>query len=463
MKNIKITLSDLFNLPTASLYNAALYNSASLVSIDSRKAKKGSIFIAIKGEKFDGHDFISDVIKSGVAAIIINEDEVKTNLKHKVTIVAVKDTIKALGDLALIYRNKLSAKVFALTGSNGKTTTKEIVTTLLKEKFSVVSTVSNNNNHIGVPLTIFTANSKTEILVLELGTNHFNEIAYTSAIAKPDYALITNIGASHLEFLKNEKGVLKEKEALFKAAEINNGLILINIDDKNLFPLKKKYSNTLSFGFNNTADVKGLITDVDDTGKYKVQIDYRDKNFSFTSPLFGKSNAANLLAAVAVCLSMELSPREILNGIKKLKPAKQRLDVKKFKNILLVDDTYNANPQSMKSALELLHSVKKYDKKIAILGDMFELGTKSKELHKSLKKEIQQNKIDVVFTIGKQMKYLFDELNKKNIYSVHFADRNSLQTMIKNYDFTKSIVLVKGSRGMKMEEFVKTIEERFSN
>ena len=236
MKKVQLTIEDLFNIPTAVIYNPDNYMPADVVSIDSRTIKNNSLFVAIKGEKFDGHEFVNEAANKGAAAIIVDEKKYNLFGNLNLTIVTVKDTSKALGDLAKAWRNKLSTKIIGITGSAGKTTTKEMLTTLLGEKFTVNKTVGNNNNHIGVPLTLFSTNNKHEYLVLELGTNHFGEIAYTSNIAQPDYALITNIGNSHLEFLKNKNGVLKEKIALFEATASRNGILFLNYDD----PLLKK-------------------------------------------------------------------------------------------------------------------------------------------------------------------------------------------------------------------------------
>ena len=199
MKKISVTLEDLFNLPTAKIYNPDSLKSLHSVSIDTRTIKKGSLFVAIKGEKYDGHAFVSQAINKGAGAVVINRNTLKKFDKVTIPIITVADTKKALGDLAQLWRMKLNAKVIALTGSNGKTTTKEIVVSLLGQKYRVVGTKDNNNNDIGVPLSIFQADTETEMLVLELGTNHFDEIAYTAEIAQPDLALITNIGESHLE------------------------------------------------------------------------------------------------------------------------------------------------------------------------------------------------------------------------------------------------------------------------
>ncbi len=462
MKKITITLQDLFNLPTASIYNPDGYKSARRVTIDSREVKPNSIFIAIKGEKFNGHDFVNEALNKGANAVLINEDELNKYDACDGTIVTVENTIQALGDLANTWRKKLQAKVIGITGSNGKTTTKEILSVLLAEKFKVQATVRNNNNHIGVPLTIFSCNEKHEVLIAETGTNHFGEISYSSKILQPDYALITNIGASHLEYLKNLQGVKKEKIALFDETVKNKGIVFINTDDTRLRPLVSKYKN-ISFGIRQDSDVKTTTSGFTKNGKIILHIRNKKNYINCVSPLFGEHNAKNLFAAIVISLKLGLTKKEILHGIEKIKPVKQRLNTKIFKNVLLVDDTYNANPQSMRAAFEAVKMISLYPKKIALLGDMFELGTESQKEHQLLATSILKNKIDEVYLLGKQMKNLAKKLRGEKVICRHFSTREGLGNFLDKYSLQELVVLVKGSRGMKMEEFVNQIERKLKN
>ena len=459
---IKITLNDLFNLPMASIYNPDEYKSATHVTIDSREVKPNSIFIAIKGEKFNGHDFVDEALAKGANAVIINEDDLKKYENCDGTIVTVENTIQALGDLANAWRKKLSAKVIGITGSNGKTTTKEILAILLAEKYRVQATVRNNNNHIGVPLTIFSCNEKHQVLIAETGTNHFGEISYSSKILQPDYALITNIGASHLEYLKNLEGVKNEKIALFDETAKNKGLVFINTDDRRLKPLVNKFKN-ISYGFKSDAEVKASINGFTNDGKTILRIQNKITSLMCVSPLLGEHNARNLSAAIVIALKLGLTKKEILNGIVKIKPVKQRLNAKNYENVLVIDDTYNANPQSMKAAFEAVKMISLYPKKIAVLGDMFELGADSKKEHELLAASIKKNKIDEVYLLGKQMKNLAEKLKADKIACKHFSTREKLGSFLAGYSLHNLVVLVKGSRGMKMEEFVNQIDRKLQN
>ncbi|MDP3442545.1 MAG: UDP-N-acetylmuramoyl-tripeptide--D-alanyl-D-alanine ligase, partial [Ignavibacteria bacterium] len=241
MGKLTITLEDIFNIPGAEIYNPDLFKPLSKIFIDSRKVEKNSIFVAIKGENFDGHNFVLEALKKGARAIVINKNRISKFRSIELPLITVPDTTIALGEIANIYRKKLDTKIVSITGSNGKTSTKDILAILLAEKFNVVKTEANNNNHIGVPLTILKADSNTDLLVIEHGTNHFGEIPYSSRIAEPDYSIITNIGDSHLEFLKDRDGVLKEKSALFTETIKNNGLVFINNDDEKLRGSRRQY------------------------------------------------------------------------------------------------------------------------------------------------------------------------------------------------------------------------------
>ncbi len=458
MKKLSITLGDLFNLPTAVIYNPDGYNSAESVVIDSRNIVKGSFFVAVKGERFDGHDFVKEAVKKGVSSVMINESKYDEFKNLSLPLITVKNTTQALGGLAGIWRKKLNTKVIALTGSAGKTTTKEILSVLLGEKFSVNKTQANNNNHIGVPLTILSTNDKHDILILEIGTNHFGEVAYSAGIARPDYALITNIGNSHLEFLKNKKGVLKEKIELFNITASDKNYLVVNNDDPLLANSLPGYSKKFSYGFKISSDVEGKIMGYGDYGNPIIEVKYKNKTIKQIIPVYGEQSAKNYLAAVAVAFKLGVSKTEIEKATEKIKAFDKRLNVKKNKNYLLIDDTYNANPESMKSSIELLGKVKKFERKIAVLGDMFELGEDSEMQHKSLAKVLTKNKVEKVFTIGKFMKKLDDELNTDKIFHKHFNSRENLKSNLIKQDLKGSVILVKGSRGMRMEEFVKAIE-----
>ncbi|MFC2103078.1 UDP-N-acetylmuramoyl-tripeptide--D-alanyl-D-alanine ligase [Bacteroidota bacterium] len=457
MKKIKLNIEDLFEIPTARIFNPDNYRPVNRITIDSRQVKKGSMYIAIKGKKFDGHSFVKSSVQDGAAAVLINRRRLREFDSINVPIITVDNTTKALGAVANTWRKKLNARVIGITGSTGKTSTKDMLATLLSEKYHVNKTIGNNNNHIGVPLTILSTNEKHDVLIVELGTNHFGEIEYTANILEPDYSLITNIGHSHTAYLKNKSGVFREKSRLNDITRKNKGVVFINYDD----PMLKGYSNNLddfiSFGFNDKVDVKGKITSYTNDGKPVVRVKYKSKILENSLPVYGEHNAFNYIAAVSIALELGISREQLQKSTSRLEPTDRRLNVYKKKNFILIDDTYNASPESMKAAIKLTNKINTYHRKVLVLGDMFELGKDKIKLHQSLATIIINNRIDELYCIGNAMKSLTDRLKSKKITTRHFRTRKSFSDFLKNYNFKNKVILTKGSRAMRMEEFTQII------
>lgn len=459
MPRLKITIEDLFGIPTSEILNPDSFKEALYVSADSRNIKPGALFVALKGENFDGHNFAAAAVKKGASAVVIESKYLDKFDKIDSTIVTVDDTTKAFGDIAAIWRSKLKAKIVSVTGSNGKTSTKDMLASILSEKYSVSKSAANNNNHIGVPLTILDTDDKCEVLVLEQGTNHFGEIEYSAKISRPDYALMTNIGDSHLEFLVDRKGVYKEKSALFTETIKNKGVCFINNDDPFIKKNASKIKNKITYGFTGKPDVKGELLGFTSDGRPIISVAYKKTEIAVELPLYGTSNAKNFLAVCAVAFKLGLTDGEILSGAEKLHDSKGRMQAEKLNGFLLFNDTYNSNPSSVEAGVEVLENITCYQKKLIVLGDMLELGDKTAKLHKDLSKVIPNRKNYSVLTIGSLMENLSKNL-KKNIYRKHFKSRDDLKSFLKKYDLNDSAVLVKGSRGMKMEEFANIIAER---
>lgn len=453
-------ISDLLSSPRITINTGTADIEVAAVSTDSRKVDPGSLFVAIKGEKFDGHDFIHQVIASGVNSILVDNERADEFLDCGVTVLSASDTVKAYGEIGRICRKIRKFKVISLTGSNGKTSTKEILYSLFSSRYRTYATGSNNNNHIGVPLTILSAPADTQFLILEIGTNHFGEIEYSSKVASPDYGIILNIGDSHLEYLINRQGVRKEKEALLRATEANDGTVFINLDDPLLAPLASRYGRVKTFSFSAEADYRGKIMGFTNDVKTILNISSPAGKFDVIVPLPGENNAKNMLAAIAVAMECGVTPQEIVSAAGKILPAKGRLNRIETGEFSVVDDTYNANPDSMKAAFEYLGKDKTRSRKIAVLGDMFELGENAVEMHVSLAKYLKQNSFEKVFLTGSNMKHLADKLSSLKINNAHFDEKIRLADSLLYEELTDSIVLVKGSRGMKMEEIVKVLIER---
>jgi UDP-N-acetylmuramoyl-tripeptide--D-alanyl-D-alanine ligase len=461
-RKVQLTLKEIKKLSGCVMENCGHLTAFSKFSTDTRKIVPGSVFIALKGDRFDGHDFVEIAFANGASAVVIDQSQLSRFSKTNFALICVPDTALALGEIAALWRKKLRAQVIALTGSAGKTSTKEILVKILGVSHNVFGTEANNNNHIGVPLTILDASSDTEYLVIEHGTNHFGEIAYTANISKPDYALITNIGASHLEYFGSANGVLKEKNDLLKITAESGGKIFINTDDKYLKSLRKEYDDYFTFGIKSSSDISYCIKKINRLGFPKVRIRGFNESFDVTLPLLSKHNAVNLAAACAVCLKLGIKEKDIIEGVNQLQPAKHRLVPHSFSEGMIIDDSYNANPQSMISAFEVLRSIEAFKNRWVILGDMLELGDQSEKLHIALAHHIMKIKNIRVFTFGAQMRSLFRELKKYYVPVWHFSDRQSLIDNIAETDFLNSVVLVKGSRGMKMEDAVNILLEIYA-
>lgn len=453
---MRFTLEDIFNIPSAVIYYPDRYKSASSVSIDTRTIKKNSIYVAIKGRNFDGHNFVRDAIKKGATSVIVQNRKLKLFDDIQVPIISVKNTIDAYAELARICRNKSKAKVISITGSNGKTSTKEMLAHLLTVKYKVHKTIANNNNNIGVPLTILNAPQKTDFIILEHGTNHFGEIEYTARIATPDMSLITNIGDSHLQNLVSREKVLEEKISLFNYTR-ESGIIFINKDDAFLSKLKFRNKEVVKFGFKGKVDIKAKLNKYDTSF---ITIQGLGKTLDCKIKLLGEANKKNFLAAVSIALKLGMSKRDIIKQAATLPQIKGRLELIELNDISIIDDTYNSNPNSVENAISVLKKFTGRKIKVLIFGDMFELGEESVEYHKQVGQIIDKSKFDYVFTIGNHSKFVFEKL-KQTKNKKHFNRRSSLVNNLKKLKLKDAVFLVKGSRGMKMEDFVISLKENY--
>ena len=458
MAKMPVTLKDLARIPGVEVLDKKLFVQIREITTDSRKLEGKDCFVALKGEKFDGHEFVPAAISAGVKTVIVNKSFVPSG-NEKIAIVKVPDTTLFLGTLANIKRKKFKGVVIGITGSNGKTSTKDILTTILSEKFKVHSTGANNNNHIGVPLTIFELDNSHRAAVIEMGTNHFGEIEYLAKTASPDIGVITNIGPSHLEFLKNLKGVFKEKSALFKEVIENKGTLIVNKDDEFLKKYSKKYKRPVSFGSKKSADVNYAAGKVNPDGTQDIVLTTSEFKIKTASPLIGGHNASNIAAATAVAVKLGMKKNEIKAGISKLTPPKHRLNFIRSGNAVIIDDTYNSNPNSVRAALKVLKMVAGDSEKVIALGDMFELGETAEKEHRALAQPVLKSDPAITVLIGSHMEFLYDELNGKIKNLRHFSGREQFAEFIRSLSERNMFILFKGSRGMKMEEFINQLTE----
>ena len=421
---------------SSELYN--YFKESSSVSTDTRLINKGSIFFALKGENFDGNKFAEEAIKSGASYAVI-DDQSLNNPKF----IKVKNVLKSLQDLSKFHRSKLlKTKIIALTGSNGKTTTKELISEVLKKKYKIISTIGNLNNHIGVPLTLLRIKQNTEIAIVEMGANHLNEIKLLTDLINPDFGLITNFGKAHLEGFGSIEGVIKGKSELYDFLIKNDKKAFINNDD---YIQNQFIGNKISFSKEDKSNY--IFKEVKDTNY--AGLNYND--FIVDSKLTGNYNYHNIAFATSVGLYFNISIEKIKEAISNYIPLNNRSQIIEKNNKLIILDAYNANPTSMISAINSL--IVKQGKKSVILGDMFELGNQSEKEHHDLIDFCVKNNFENIFLIGNEF---FKQKDKFEI-PFFYKTKDEVNKHIKKFPITSKYILIKGSRGMRMENLINII------
>ena len=427
------------------------------VVIDSRKIEEGSLFIATKGERVDGHTFIKRAFEKGCAAVVCEKLPEKSG-----PCILVKDSFKALKDIAQYYREQLSVKVIGITGSVGKTSTKEFIAGVLAEKYNVLKTQGNFNNEVGLPLTVLSIREEHEVAVLEMGISHFGEMHRLSKIAKPDICVITNIGQCHLEFLGDRDGILRAKTEIFDFLS-DNGMVCLNGDDDKLNTIHT-VAGRKPIRFGKSKDFDVYATDLKDNGLLGSEaiIHAGLDEIGVIIPIPGIHMVNNALAATAVGLLLNLTMEQIAHGIKNVSSVAGRSNIVKTSKYILIDDCYNANPVSMKSAVDLLSTAK--GRKVAILGDMFELGEDEDFLHKEIGKYAVKKQIDTILCTGILSKNMYDGGTLANRESKKseirwFQTKNELLVNLADILKDGDTVLIKASHGMGFSEVVDVLEK----
>lgn len=451
------------NIQSINLNNLASPQAFRGISIDSRKTKKGELFIAIKGENTDGHNYIHEAFKKGALAAIVSKkwlSEHKTAQEGKVLFI-VRDTIKALGELAKIHRCNFSTHIFCIGGSNGKTSTKEMIAAVLNKKFVTLKTEGSKNNHIGVPLTLLQLRESHQLCVLEIGSNHFGEIRYLCEIIDPDSGLVTNIGREHLEFFGDLNGVMREEFELYDYLLLKNGLCFANYDDSHVRKYFQyiKTEKKVTYGQRRGVDILGKLVEYTKNFQPIIEVSYNHRNSRVKINGFGKTAVSNGLAAIAAGLTFGVSMRDIKNTLAEYKPdADKRMEVIKKNGITVINDTYNSNPDSVKVGLETLKEYRTKGNKFVVLGDMLEMGKVSATVHYEVGKLVKKMKFRNFFTYGEAMYEAFRGARgiENNFY---FTDKEELAQVLKLFLQKGDVVYIKGSRGMKMEEVTKKILE----
>ena len=420
----------------------ALFNQHSSVSIDTRSLKPKDIFFAIKGPNFDGNNFALEAIKKGASYVISDNSTIS---KKSDKIIYVDNSIKALQKLANYHRRKLNTKIIAITGSNGKTTSKELILNVLKTKYKTTATKGNLNNHLGVPLSLLEINENTEFSIIEMGANHINEISQLCKIAEPNFGYITNFGNAHLEGFGSIEGVIKGKSELYNYLINNKSLIFNNSENIKQNSLINNYKNTYSFGINSESNC--IINKSD--SENSLNVSYQNKIIKST--IYGDYNFENICIAIAIGEYFEVDFKNIKQGIESYLPDNNRSQISVKNNNTIILDAYNANPTSMCLALKAFKKTN-YKNKMIIVGDMFELGKDSNHYHQEIINRLEKINDCIIYIVGE---YFCKTKHSDRIESFSTTKKlinNLSKTNISNYS-----ILIKGSRGMQLEKIIEFI------
>ncbi len=427
------------------------------VTTDSRKVAAGNLFIPLIGEKFDGHDYIEQCCNNG-AAVCLTQKPVPE--KQGCTAILVGDTAKALRDLAAWHRNKYDIPVVGITGSVGKTSTKDMMACVLSKKYEVLKTQGNFNNEIGLPLTLLNLEARHEAAVIEMGMSGFGEISRLTAVAQPQIAVITNIGVSHIEKLGSQRGILRAKLEILEGLK-PGGAVVLNGDD----PLLREQSGKLGFktiyyGMEQSSDyTAGAYKSLGEAGTcFNISLEGRE--YVVKVPVPGIHNVYNALAAIAVGIEMNIPMDTIIDGIGGYSPGNMRQNIITYNGMKIINDAYNASPQSVQASINVLEELASGSRSIAVLGDMLEMGTMSEELHYSVGSFIKDKKLDYLVTVGMDSENIsraVTDSGNKSIKTRHFADTAQALEYILGIIGRGDYILIKGSRGMKMEQIAEGI------
>jgi UDP-N-acetylmuramoyl-tripeptide--D-alanyl-D-alanine ligase len=421
------------------------------VTTDSRAVRKDGLFIALKGDRFNGRDFVGEAFEKGASAALVQETVPEFPAG---TVFRVPDTLLALQDLASYYRDKFLFPVIAVTGTNGKTTTKEMTAAVLSTHYMVLKTEGNFNNLIGLPLSIFGWSHSGELAVVEMGMNHPGEIRQLCDVARPTHGVITNIGKGHLEFMENEAGVARAKAELLESLA-ERGLAFLNGDDPHLLPYRQTAGKTITFGFDRSCDLVGRDPGYDRFGFPRMTVEGQFIRLSVP----GRHNLSNALAAIAVGRAFGIPWAELQEVLWRYKGMDDRMGVLRLAGLVVLNDTYNANPSSMDQALLTLRDMTGLRRRLAVLGDMLELGKNSAQEHGLAGEFAASCGLQALFCTGQGMKQAVEAARRSGIPRAEwFESKTKLIKALLPELADGDGILVKGSRGMKMEEVVRAIQ-----
>ncbi len=450
------TLNEIIEATGGTLIQGDPDRKISGIAIDSRQLKPGELFIAIKGEHFDGHSFITEAANAGAAAVIVMEDVISD-----IPVIKVDNTLIALGAIAGYHRNRFSIPVIGITGSNGKTTTKDLLAAILSEQFTVIKTKANFNNEIGLPLTLLKITGATGVAVVEMGMRGLGQIKRLTEIARPTIGIVTNVGLTHLELLGTQEKIAKAKRELIESLP-ENGLAVLNGDDPMVRDMSSSTkAESVYYGIDGPKlDYRANgIKLIENGSLFKVAMKKTLRRvLELRISIPGRHNVLNALAAVTVAKELGVENEYIRKGLLKPEITEKRLNIFKRNGYLVIDDTYNASPTSVRAALDVLKSDQNGRRKIAVLADMLELGNTSGEIHREIGEYAGKIGVDRLFAYGELAREYITGLNRiSKDNGIYFSSKHDLITELKKTIAPGDTVLVKGSRGMKMEEVIAAI------
>ncbi|MGE7219448.1 UDP-N-acetylmuramoyl-tripeptide--D-alanyl-D-alanine ligase [Priestia koreensis] len=442
-------------IPGSELVNGADIT-ISGVSTDTRKIEKNNLFVPLVGDNFNGHRFVNTALENGAGAVLWGRSE--GEYPADTPVLLVDNTLEAMQQLAKSYLQQLSVKVVGVTGSNGKTTTKDMIEAILSTTYKVLKTEGNFNNHIGLPLTVFRLEEDTDIAILEMGMSARGEIELLSNIGTPDVAVITNIGESHLLDLGSRDGIAEAKLEIVKGLQ-QDGVLIYNGDEP-LLTSRVPAMNLKTVTVGEGKELDYYPVSIEQTSSETKFVISKDADLTFTMPVLGKHNVHNALTAIAVGEQFNIPFETIAKGLKNLHLTNMRMEMVKGKDGLsIINDAYNASPTSMKAAIQLVQDLDGFNQKLVVLGDMLELGEDENKFHYEVGASLDPNKIDYVFVYGPLSQYLAQ--GAKQVFPedrvLYFDDKELLAEKLASVVHPEDLVLIKASRGMKLEEIISNL------
>ncbi len=452
------SLEELIEATGGSFHGEASAARMSIVT-DTRKIEPGVAFLALKGERFDGEDFATDAAKAGASLVIVSNTCPAEKVAGCAAVLRVPDTLHAYQNIGHFWREKFHIPVVAITGSNGKTTTKDLTAAVLSARGPVAKTQANYNNEVGLPLTLLSITAEDTAAVVEIGMRGLHQIETMAPIADPSIAIVTNVGETHMELLGSIENIARAKGELVEAMG-PGGTVILNGDDGRVAAMREKAAagvQVLTFGIEEEADVRGSAIHTEGSSSTRFTATYQGESHEYTVAMVGRHNVLNTLAAITAGFAAGLTPEEIQVGLGKLQATKMRFETQDIKGYHIVNDAYNASPMSMRAALATLQELVK-GRKIAVLGDMLELGSIEQEAHERVGREVAEYGFSALVTYGALGHFIAEGAKKAGLKEVHATDSHeeaakALRALLQPGD----TVLFKGSRGMAMEKIIPMI------